>query len=261
MSSEEVLIKELDLNLIPPNEDNVEVKEQDAMRIVVIGKPGTGKSKLIESILYAKRHLIPVGLAICGTEEGNGFYNRMFPPLFVYNEYNDSIIESFIKRQKKSRSLFPNPWAVLVADDFTHDNQIIKNSKQQQDIMKNGRHYKLLYIVALQYCMDVPRSFRTSIDGTFILRNSIMADRKNIYEHYASVIPDFDTFCQLLDSVTEDYTALYIHNKTNVNDWRECVFWYKADLNTIPTSWKFGCKEYWEFNDDRYDVEADNMDR
>jgi hypothetical protein len=35
------------------------------------------------------------------------------------------------------------------------------------------------------------------------------------------------------------------------NDWRDCVFWYKA--KPVPADWKFGCADYWKHHSQRYD--------
>ena len=54
---------------------------------VFIGKRGTGKSTLITDILWHKRHL-SAGIAMSGTEDGNGHFKQFIPDLFVYNDYN-----------------------------------------------------------------------------------------------------------------------------------------------------------------------------
>ena len=66
---EKVPIKELDLELIQPSEKNMYNQSQGGNKIVVIGKPGTGKTTLISSLLYHKKHIIPTGLVMNGTED------------------------------------------------------------------------------------------------------------------------------------------------------------------------------------------------
>ena len=58
MSTERVLhIKELDLNIIAPSTNTFNDLEQGGSKIVIIGKPGTGKTTLIASLLYNKKHM------------------------------------------------------------------------------------------------------------------------------------------------------------------------------------------------------------
>ena len=53
-----------------------------------------------------------------------------------------------------------------------------------------------------------------------------------------------------MDQLTNDYTALYIHNATTSNKIEDCVFWYKA--RPIPPDFKFGCDDFWRFHNSRF---------
>ena len=53
-----------------------------------------------------------------------------------------------------------------------------------------------------------------------------------------------------MDQLTDDYTALYIHNATISNKLEDCLFWYKA--KKAPDGFKLGCPEFWEFHYSRY---------
>jgi len=215
----------------------------------------TGKSSIISSILYAKKHLIPAGIIMSGSEDSNGFYSKMFPASFVFNEYDETQLKKFVKRQKLAKQKMNNPWAVVLCDDCTDSTKIF-NTKIQQGMYKRGRHWNMLYILSLQYAMDINPAIRTNVDGVFILREPILKNRKSLYENYASVIGDFDIFCQLMDALTTDYCCLYIHNAIQTNRWQDCVFYYKADLP--PDNFRFGCREFWKHHHDRFDPDHVN---
>ena len=210
----------------------------------------TGKTTLISSLLYAKKHIIPVFSVYSGTEDSNGFYRKILPSTFIFNKYKPEQIKKFISRQKISKQHLTHPWAVLLLDDCT-DEPALFRKPLQQSLYKAGRHWKMLYILSLQYCMDVRPVIRTNVDGCFILRETNLKNRKSLYENYAGVIPDFHLFCTILDQITDDYTALYIHNATQVNDWKSCVFWYKAIK--VPEKFKLGCDDFWDFHFQRFD--------
>jgi hypothetical protein len=212
----------------------------------------TGKSTLIGSLLYAKKHIFPIAMAMSGTEDSNHFYKSVLPSTFVFNNYDEEQIEKLIKRQKIAKEHVENPWCVMILDDCT-DDPVLFRKPLQQGLYKRGRHWKMWYILSLQYGMDVRPVIRTNVDGVFILREPNLRNRKIMYENYAAIIPDFTLFCELLDQLTTDYSALYIHNTTRSNDWKECVFWYRA--KPIPKDFKFGCEEYWDFHFQRYNPE------
>lgn len=210
----------------------------------------TGKTTLITSLMYEKSDIFPAGIVMSGTEDSNGHFRKIMPSIFVYNQMDVKQIENFIMRQKIAKKHLSNPWGLLLLDDCTDDPKIF-NSRLFHHIFKNGRHWKMLFILSLQYCMDIKPVIRNSIDGTFILRESSLRNRKVLWENYASIIPDFKTFCTIMDGITGDYTALYIHNQATTNDWRDCVFWYKA--RPFPSNFKFGSKDIWKFANQRYD--------
>jgi hypothetical protein len=210
----------------------------------------TGKTTLITSLLYEKSLIFPTGLVMSGTEDSNGHYKKIFPSTFVYNRLDEKKIEDFVTRQKIAKRHVSNPWSVLLLDDCTDEPRIL-NKPIFQGLYKNGRHWKMLFILSLQYCMDIRPVIRTNIDGTFILRESNLRNRKTLWENYAGIIPDFGLFCQIMDVITDDYTALYIHNATQSNNLEDCVFWYKA--KKVPSNFRFGARDFWRFHKQRYD--------
>ncbi len=209
----------------------------------------THNTTLISSLLYAKRHIFPVAAVANGSEEFNHFYKTIMPPVFVHNEYSEDLLKNFMKRQKIAKEHLENPWAILLLDDCTDDPKIF-NTSTMQALWKKGRNMKLWFILSLQYAMDVKRVIRVNVDNCFILREPSVAIRKAIWENYASVIPDFTQFCQIMDQVTENYHALYIKNDANSNNVEDCVFYYKA--TPPPKDFKFGCEDFWKFSEERY---------
>ena len=61
----------------------------------------------------------------------------------------------------------------------------------------------------------------------------------------------FSMFCDIMDQITDDYTALYINNTLQSNNLEDCIFWYKGKIP--PANWRFGSKDFWQFHNKRYD--------
>jgi len=222
--------------------------------VVLIGKRDTGKSFLIRDLLYYQQD-IPIGTVISGTEEGNGFYGKMVPKLFVHNEYNTAIIENILKRQrtvlkqiKKEMETFKrstiDPRAFVILDDCLYDNTWTRD-KMMRLLFMNGRHWKIMLIITMQYPLGIPPNLRTNIDYVFILRENYIANRKRIYENYAGMFPTFESFCQVMDQCTENYECLVINNNSKSNKLHDQVFWYKADNHG---DFRLGSKEFWELS-------------
>jgi hypothetical protein len=224
--------------------------------IVLIGRRDTGKSYLVRDLLYHHRD-IPIGTVISGTEAGNGFYASHVPKLFIHDEYSSGIIENILKRQKsvmkevnkqiqmyKTSKIDPRSFVIL--DDCLYDSTWTRD-KLMRLLFMNGRHWKVLLVITMQYPLGCPPTLRTNIDFVFILREPYISNRKRIYDNYAGMFPTFESFCQVMDQCTENYECLVIDNNVKSNKLSEQIFWYKAD-STIRHDFKLGAKEFWEMS-------------
>ncbi len=216
----------------------------------------TGKSTLIQDICLSKAHLISCAQIFSGTEDSNQAYSSKFPPCCIYNKLDLQAMENFVTRQKIAKDWIPNNvWALQLVDDCADDTSVLKKPIFQS-IFKNGRHWNMIFILSLQYCMDILPSIRSNIDYTFILRESIQKNRKSLWENYAGIIPSFQMFEEIMNTITEDFTALVINNKSTSNKLEDCVFWYKAKPDRLPEGFKFCHPVAWEFNNERLDTGA-----
>ena len=231
--------------------------------IVLIGRRDTGKSYLVRDLLYYQQD-IPIGTVISGTEAGNGFYGNMVPKLFIHDEYNSAIIENILKRQKivmkqmkKENEAYGrsniDPRTFVILDDCLYDNSWARD-KLMRLLFMNGRHWKIMLVITMQYPLGVPPNLRTNIDYTFILREPYIANRKRIYENYAGMFPTFESFCQVMDQCTENYECLVVANNAKSNKLEDQIFWYKA---TSHKDFKLGSKEFWEMSKD---IDSDDDD-
>ena len=222
--------------------------------IVLIGRRDTGKSFLVRDLLYYHQD-IPIGTVISGTEAGNGFYGNMVPKLFIHDEYNSAIIENILKRQKivmkqvkKEKEAYKrsniDPRAFVILDDCLYDNSWARE-KLMRLLFMNGRHWKIMLVITMQYPLGIPPNLRTNIDYVFILREPYIANRKRIYENYAGMFPTFESFCQVMDQCTENYECLVINNNSKSNKLQDQIFWYKAEPHG---SFRLGSKEFWEIS-------------
>ena len=251
-----ILIMTLDLKKFDMKHISYRPDENKGPVVVLIGRRDTGKSFLVRDLLYNHQD-IPIGTVISGTEAGNGFFAAHVPKLFIHDEYNTAIIENILKRQKtvlkqvnkemeayKRTSIDPRAFVIL--DDCLYDNKWTKD-KMMRLLFMNGRHWKIMLIITMQYPLGIPPNLRTNIDYVFILREPYIANRKRIWENYAGMFPTFESFAQVMDQCTENFECLVINNNAKSNQLCDQVFWYKAQNRG---DFKLGSKEFWEISKD-----------
>ena len=222
--------------------------------IVLIGRRDTGKSFLVRDLLYHHQD-IPIGSVISGTEAGNGFYSTHVPKLFIHDEYNSVIIENILKRQrtvlkqiKKETEMYKkcniDPRTFVILDDCLYDSTWTKD-RMMRLLFMNGRHWKVMLIITMQYPLGIPPNLRTNIDYVFILREPYIANRKRIWENYAGMFPTYESFSQVMDQCTENFECLVINNNAKSNRLQDQIFWYKSEKHA---DFKLGSKEFWDMS-------------
>ncbi len=218
---------------------------------VFIGKRGTGKSTLVADILYSIRK-INAGVAISATEDGNEFYSNFIPDILIHPEYKPEIIQQIISRQKKAiqgnKENSSNDVFVLL-DDCMYDKKMIRDTNIR-GIFMNGRHWRITFMLTMQYCMDLPPDLRSNIDYVFILRENIIQNQEKIYKNFFGIFPQFSVFQDVLNSCTEGYDCLVLDNTSKSNKIQDCVFWYRAKPDR---KFKIGTKELWNYCKKNYD--------
>ena len=241
--------QEVNLNLKKFNMGQV---SDDAV-CVFIGRRRTGKSVLLQDLLYHKRD-IPYGVCISPTEVASPFFQQFIPKTYIYNEFDEYKVQKILERQvdikkriERDSGFRADPRLCLVMDDCLYDNDWAR-TKVIRSLFMNGRHYKILYCLTMQYAMGIPPNLRGNVDYAFIMREPQLANRKRLFDQYAAAFPDFGMFCQVMDQL-DKHECLVIDNNSDSNRLEDQVFWYKADIHE---SFKFGCEQYWNYHYDNY---------
>jgi hypothetical protein len=208
--------------------------------IVFIGKRRTGKSTLVKDFFYHNNDF-PAGMIISGSEKLNEFFGDFVPKQFIYYEFKQELLQKALKGQEKiveynkkpenRRKI--NPDFYLVMDDCFHDNSWQK-LKEMREIFFNGRHFKICFLLTMQFPIGIPNYFRANIDYVFILRDTSINNMERIYKNYSRSSLSFKEFCQLMEQCTEDHGCLVIDNTTHSNKIEDQIFWYKAEIHNDP---------------------------
>jgi hypothetical protein len=211
-------------------------------------------------------HKIPMVVCMSGTEEGNGFYGKYMHPLCIHGDYKKDIVSNLIKSQhkkvKKCNDAGINPdtrpdlGVGLLLDDCGYDKKIM-TQKDIRQIFMNGRHWKICFMIGLQYMMGLPPDIRTQIDYVFCLRENIIANQKRLYDNFFGCFQKFSHFQEAFNACTNNYECLVLDNNSKSNKIEDCVFYYKATPNR---EYKIGSRELWKYLDSRMKIDEDDED-
>lgn len=243
----------------------------DNPSIIMIAKRGSGKSWITRAIIYHKAD-IPVGIIISQTEKDNPFFDDFFPDAFIFYKYDSVIIRNLLVRQKmilkkarekKKLGKYIDPRALVVMDDCLASKGSWARDPQLADLLFNGRHRKVTYILTMQFPLGISPELRANFDYVFLLTEDITSNLKRIYEHYAGIFPDFNSFRQVFRQLTEDHGAMVIKNRNSKSNLFDKIAFYKApNLEKVPL--KFGCNQFRKYDDRNYNPnwedEADKLD-
>ncbi|RYX99932.1 MAG: hypothetical protein EOO35_00900, partial [Cyanobacteriota bacterium] len=204
--------------------------------IVMIAKRNSGKSFVARDIMYSLRKK-PAGVVIAPTDRLNSFYKFFFPDIYVHYDITPNIFAKILARQaimiakeekKKKQGLKVDPSAVLVMDDCLSKKKAWSKDQNITEILLNGRHYKLTYILTMQTPLGLTPDLRLNFDFIFLLKEDSAINKKKLYENFASMFQTQSFFEQVFKSCTEDYTCMVIDNRKPSDNILEKVFWFKA---------------------------------
>jgi hypothetical protein len=225
---------------------------KDDSVVLLIGKRNTGKSFLLRDIMYHHQS-IPVGVVISPTERANHFFEKFVPNMLIYDEYDSGIVVKYLDRQTKLTDQYNqdynkkgysdiDPRSFLILDDCLYD-KTWPADKNIRCLFMNGRHYKVFFLITMQYPLGIPPHLRANVDYVFILRENQVKQRERIYEQYAGMFDSYHAFSSVMQQCTENYECLVIDNKTQSNKIEDQIFWYKASERN---NFKLCSPELWD---------------
>jgi hypothetical protein len=225
--------------------------------ICMIAKRNSGKSWVCRSILsYFK--FIPGGIIISPTEEMSCFYGKFFPDLFIYYEYKPEILSNLFARQelmiekckkyyKKKKKVDPRTF--LVMDDCLASKGTWMKDKEILKMFFNGRHYKVMYILTMQFPLGITPELRCNFDYIFLLYDDFITNQKRLFEHYAGMFTSLDFFRQVFTQLTEDYGCMVIVNKGAKKNLTDKIFYFKAFNDKVDA---LGCSQFNNFDKNNF---------
>uniref|UniRef100_A0A6C0LV98 Uncharacterized protein n=1 Tax=viral metagenome TaxID=1070528 RepID=A0A6C0LV98_9ZZZZ len=225
--------------------------------IVMVAKRGSGKSWITRDIIYNFRY-VPCGAVIAPTDKMNPFYRKFFPDLFIHYEISTAFLQKILIRQdkiieksrlKKKQGKKIDPSGILIMDDCLSQKKTWAKDTTIREILMNGRHYKLTYLLTMQTPLGIDPDLRLNFDYIFLLKEDSAINKKKLYENYASVFPSQAVFEKVFAICTKDFRAMVIDNRKPTDLLNEKVFWFKAK----ERKFSFGSNEFKQLHKKYYD--------
>lgn len=212
---------------------------------LIIGKRGSGKSLLLLDALHKTSNLLDFALAMTSTVPTQKQLSKHIAPQYVrMGGYNHDVAEKFLQVAKalvKNKARRRN-MALILDDCIGGDNGKFLKGSTISDLVLNGRHFHSSLYITTQYLMTIPPAIRSNSDYVFVLAESSRVVRKKIWETFFGMISTFNEFEKFFSVATQHYSALVVDTTRSSNKIEDCVFWYKANVESIPVDFKIGRK-------------------
>jgi len=213
----------------------------------------THNTTFLENLAYYHRHRYPVAKLFMGTPTGYSRMSEIFHPLYVYNKYDEAEENRLIDRQKAlTTEGHPCPYALNFIDDVSDDPKIFKTTTFRGLFKMGSQHWAQLTAVGIQYAIDLPPDVRKSVSYVAIFREPEEVERQKLYKNFGGIAGSYADFCDLMDQLTGNFTCLIFVKRSQDNNRQKCIFYYQT--KKLKDNWKFGCKEYRKWANDRYNI-------
>ena len=242
------------------NIDTFDLKTiKDDSTILLIAKRNSGKSWLVRDIIYNKKN-IPAIVCIAPTDKLNHFYKNFIPDSFIYYSYNTQILSKIFKRQeslinentdRKKKNKKPiDTRLILIMDDCLSTKSTWSKDQNIIEMLQNGRHYNITFILTMQYSLGITPDLRSQFDLVFLLNEDFITNQKRLFEHYCGYFKTFDEFRKIFNKITENYGTLVINTQSRDRDINKKIFWYKAKP---VCNFEFGSEKFINYHKKHFD--------
>ena len=88
------------------------------------------------------------------------------------------------------------------------------------------------------------------------MRENIIANRAKLHKFFYGMFEKYDDFSKCMDATTSNFGTMILDNTSKSNEIEECIFWYRADLNT--PEFRLGRSIFWKL-DETYKKKATSL--
>lgn len=221
-------------------------------RILCVGQSGSGKTVMMQYLLYCLSKKIDLAVVFCPTRDTRQEYERSVPKCFVYPSYDKKQLARICNAQKKLSQRIGDAEArgsrhdplrrvAVVLDDCMFDKAEM-SSKAMRYLMMNGRHDNFCFLNGVQYVVDFPKDLRSQIDVVIVFPESSPEYREPLRKNLLGI---FHTDEQLVRTFNEGLRAheALVFDSRAYREKRTCLFFCKAQY-PLPR-FRVGSDMFW----------------
>ena len=210
--------------------------------ILVIGKPGKGKSHLLKMLLHRFRNDYDYCIMHVGSGDTKKEFSAYLVPCFIRGEFDKGTMKNQVDLGELFVELGKDRPSLTITDDLAFDPSFFR-FKPVKKVSMNGRHLKNGQVHCVQYVMCVDAKVRGLFHYVFAFGDNVRENINKLYKLFFGMFDTFSDFKRVFDEFTQNKECLVLDATNDTNELEKSVFYYKAPKN-IP-KFRFGNPIYW----------------
>jgi len=228
--------------------------------MVFTGRSDSGKTVCIIDIMNYYRDKVDQAVVMCGSKDTCKQYAKRIPNMFVWNGFFPERLKAMYEKAERDVEMGKKRTILIVLDDLAYLKTAINKDPTISRILYNGRHARIILIIAMQYCKDIGPDLRQQVRLTFACAEKNPQNRERLYDAFNPIFQNFPDFDMCMQACTKNYEVFVLNNQhTQSSNICDNVNYYKARIdhtyriNRHGSMWKYHKKMY----DEHYFLRTD----
>lgn len=137
-------------------------------------------------------------------------------------------------------------------DDCLASADVWKKDENIKELLMNGRHYKISFILTMQYAIGIPPALRSNFDYIIMFAEDNILNRKKLYDNYCGVL-NYKLFGKVFNGLTKNFGCMIMNNRGARENINQKVFGYRAEYTPDEFKGYIGSKKYIKYHMKKYD--------
>jgi hypothetical protein len=183
----------------------------------------TGKTTMVRDLLWHHQDLSAAS-AIVGVIDEHPRMQTLMGDDHVSDEYSAERMAAIVEQHRATGGP-----TVILLDNCLYESAVF-DDPVMRDLFEIAETTQTCVLITMLYAMGIPQRMLNRVGRVCLFREKISANRRRLYQCYATWIPEFDIFCQVLDQCTDDYGCLVLDTRADDLPWEDRIAWAKAEM-------------------------------